>query len=1553
MDEVKASEPVEGLDIAIIGIAGRFPGAGSVGEFWENLVKGVESISFFSDEELLASGVDVKIFREPNYVRARGILQDVDKFDASFFGFFPKEAEDLDPQHRLFMECAWEALENAGYNAEEYDGLIGTFGGVGMNTYILPFLSSRRGAISTAEGYQISIGNEKDFLTTKVSYKLNLRGPSLDVQTACSTSLVATFLACQSLLSFQSDMALAGGATISLPQKSGYSYQEGMILSPDGHCRAFDAKANGTIAGNGVAMVLLKRLEDALQDGDHIYAVIKGAACNNDGSLKVGYTAPSVEGQKHVIADAQFVAGVDPETITYIETHGTGTNLGDPIEISALTQVFKEKTDKKHFCAIGSVKTNIGHLDAAAGAASLVKTALAFEHKKIPPSINFTVPNPKIDFANSPFYVNTELADWEPEGIPRRAGVSSFGIGGTNVHLVMEEAPQQEESGVSRQHQLVLLSARSDTALANARENFVNYLRENPQIKFADAVYTLQVGRKAFNYRMAVVCKSLEDAVNTLSQVDPQRVLVSSHPQKVAEKPVAFMFSGQGAQYVNMGRDLYDSEPVFKEQVDLCCDFLEPVLGLDLRGLLYPPKEQEDAAQKKLSQTSITQPALFVIEYALAKLWMEWGVKPRAMIGHSIGEYVAACLSGVMSLQDALKVVAARGDLMQQMPPGAMLSVHLNEDDLRSFLNDDLSLAAVNAESLTVVSGDFPAIEKLESALKDKDVEFRRLHTSHAFHSPMMDTILAPFADKVREVNLSKPSIPYISNVSGTWITEEQATDPEYYSTHLRNGVRFSQGIGELVEDSDYIFLEVGPGKTLNTLTRRNSTVTPEQVILSSLHHPQESISDEVFILNTLGRIWLAGGKIDWNGFYAQESRHRIPLPTYPFERQRYWMDVDESAFTQGAPDQSKKKKNVNEWFYAPSWKRAVTSPVLVSGGESKKWLLFLDVKEVNSSLAQSLKNGDHFKIVHPGKEYDDSNPDFITINPKSAQDYERLLQRLELDTWIPDRIVHAWSSFGQKDEGLTPATIADAQDRGFKSLLYLVKEFGKSGVTLKIEFVIVTFGVFDTSGDEELYCGNATLAGASRVIPQEYPNIICRLVDLEKEFDVESDLGRIFAEFDAPLSEMVVAYRKKRRWLQTFEPLQFQDKEQPKPRLKENGVYLITGGLGDIGFLLSEFLAKEFKAKLAIVDRVKFPARDEWNKWFIEHGDSDAIAVKINKLNTLEGHGARVLVLNADVADENKMREAIRQVEEKFGGLDGVIHAAGLVGRNATRAIQETRDEECEAQFAAKIYGTANLLHILKDKKLDFVILQSSLSSILGGMGMYAYAAANSFLDAVANLSKRNGMNNWTSVNWDGWEFPKNSTESEIKTSIEEYVIEPKEGLEAFKSIFSHPNYAQIVVSTGDLNQRIRQWVSLESLREKEESEESKIKVSAKHYPRPNLPTPYVAPRNEMEKEIVQMWGELLGIEGIGIHDNFFDLGGHSLLATQLVSRLRDSFKVDLPLRDLFESPTIATLSEIIESSRQLENDKEKKIADAFRMVENLSEEEVKELLKKKNNEN
>ncbi len=893
---MNANEPQE--SIAIIGMAGRFPQARNLEEFWRNLRDGKESISFFKDEPLQWLPIEhAPRADDPRYVRARAVLEKPEWFDAAFFGMNPKEAEIMDPQHRVFLECAWEALENAGCNPDTYEGLIGVFAGASMNTYLLTNLMTNRDLIADYGMFSSLIMNDGDFVPTRVSYKFNLRGPSINVQTACSTSLVAVALAAQNLLGYRCDVALAGGVSITFPSTRGQFHLEGGILSKDGHCRTFDAQASGTVLGDGAGIVVLKRLSDALNDGDRICAVIKGTAINNDGAVKIGYTAPSIDGQAEAIAMAHAEAGFAPDTVSYVEAHGTGTPLGDPIEIAGLTKAFGLDGKRGQFCGLGSVKSNIGHLDIGAGVAGLIKTVLAMQHGEIPPSLHFGTPNPKIDLANSPFYVNSALRPWKSTkaGIPRRAGVSSFGIGGTNAHVALEEAPAPEAATKSRTKQVLVLSAKTSTALDAMTENLAAFFEKNPDANVADAAYTLQVGRKLFGRRRAVVAANATEAVQVLRS----KTAITGGSDS-APGTIAFMFPGQGAQAVDMARELYETESAFRAIVDRCCEVLKPLLSVDLRDILFPSVERAEAAGQLLNQTHITQPAMFVIEYALAQLWMEWGIKPAAMIGHSLGEYVAATIAGVFTLEDALALVAERSRLMQAQPAGAMLAIRQPEEQVKTLLDKNLALAAVNAPGLCVVSGPFDVVKAVEDRLAASAIPSKRLATSHAFHSPMMEPALAPLAKFIRTLKLRKPQIPWVSNVTGKWITPEEAMSADYWTTHLRRTVRFADGVAELVKAGHTVLLEVGPGQTLAGLAKQHpATSGGAATVVASLGRAKTArdangaaSADLSALLQALGELWVAGVSVDWRGgFYRNESRQIAALPTYPFERKRYWIE--------------------------------------------------------------------------------------------------------------------------------------------------------------------------------------------------------------------------------------------------------------------------------------------------------------------------------------------------------------------------------------------------------------------------------------------------------------------------------------------------------------------------------------------------------------------------------------------------------------------------------------------------------------------------------------
>jgi acyl transferase domain-containing protein len=1503
-------------EIAVIGMSGRFPGARNIEEFWHNLRRGVESISFFTDEELEASGVDASALRHPNYVRAKATLDDIDLLDASFFGFNPREAEVMDPQHRIFLECAADALGHAAYNPETFGGAIGVYAGVSMNSYFLTNLSSNHDVVNSVGVFQVMLGNDKDFLPTRVSYKLNLRGPSLSVQTACSTSLVAVHLACQSLLNGECDVALAGGISITVPQKNGYFYQPDGIGSPDGRCRPFDAAARGTVAGNGVGIVVLRRLSEALADGDCIHAVVKGSAVNNDGSMKVGYTAPSVEGQAAAISEALTMAGVTADSISYVEAHGTGTILGDPVEVAALKQVFGAHTHKKGFCALGSVKANIGHLDAAAGVTGLIKAVLALKNRMLPPNIHLDQPNPELGLGESAFYLNTELKEWERGATPRRAGVSSFGIGGTNAHVVVEEAPAGKDSGASRPWQLLLLSARTETALEKSNAELAEHLRRHDGLNLADVAYTLQVGRRVFGSRQMAVCRDLADAADVLETRDAKRLARATHEGQ--GRKVVFMFPGQGAQFADMAKGLFDTEPTFRRHVEYCSERLAPLLGFDLRGVLYPTAAGAAEAAQLLRQTRVTQAALFVVEYGLAKLWMRWGVSPQAMIGHSIGEYVAACLAGVFSLEDALALVAARGRLMSRMSEGGMLAVALPEDEVDPLLAGELSMAAVNGPQACVVSGGHEALGRLEARLAAREVKCRRLQTSHAFHSAMAEPILGEFTEEVRKIKLAAPALPYVSNVTGKWISVEEATDAGYWARHLRQTVRFGDGVGLLHQESDAVWLEVGPGQTLGTLARQQVGRGGARVILSSLARAPEGESDVATALKALGRLWLAGVEVDWAGFYGDERRRRLALPAYPFERKRYWIEARRGNEQGGSETASSRRADPAEWFYTPLWKQTTAPPPVRHEDPAAAgpcWVVFMDDCGVGPPIVRRLKRDAELVFtVEAGNQFGKLDERAYRIDARRGADYEALFDEVLAESQRPLKIVYLWGVTAEDARQPERQFAGEGADAAACGLLHVARTLGGREVPAPVQIELVSNGTQQLTGGDEVRPEKAILLGAAEVIPREYPSITCRSFDLalpsrlkRRQSQVADDL---IADFRTAGAQAPVAYRGNTRWVQAFEPLRPASPLDGPDRIKEGNVYLITHGLRDIGLSLAESLAASAKGlKLVLTRRRAFPARSEWEKW-LARGERDEVSEKINKIRELEARGTEVLILDANVADARQMKEALARAVGRFGSVNGVFHAVTDAGENR---IGEQTPETLVAALRDRLKELLVIAASVKDKKPDFLLLCSPQSSLLGEAGGFLACAERAFLDAYAQRSDGAGDYLTVSVNSDTWHVTETAAapRPDAGSSRAPGVVNaPAEGVQVLRRVLSG-SLPRVVVSRRDLRAAAEQRGLPAEAGQSPEAEQTP--PAGTTHERPDLTSVYVAPGNDAERAIVEVWQEMLGFAPIGVHDNFFELGGHSLLATQLTSRLGACFGVELPLRDVFESPTVAELAEII----------------------------------------
>ncbi|HSS78405.1 MAG TPA: beta-ketoacyl synthase N-terminal-like domain-containing protein [Thermoanaerobaculia bacterium] len=1463
--------------VAIIGMAGRFPGAPTLKRFWENLRDGVESVSFFTAEELALAGVEPSLLADPAYVRARALFAGVADFDAAFFGFTPREAEVMDPQHRVLLECAWEALEDAGQDPDRAGGRTAVYAGSGTSSYLFSNLMPNAELLATVGGLQALLLNDRDFLATRLSYKLNLKGPSVLVQTACSTGLVAVHMASQGLLSGESDLALAGAVSIALPEKEGYLYQEGGITSPDGHCRAFDAAAGGAVVGNGCGVVVLKRLADAVADGDRIYAVIRGSAVNNDGSDKVGFTAPSVEGQAEVITESLLMAGVEPASIAYVEGHGSGTALGDPIEVAALRQAFAAAggTDS---CALGSVKTNVGHLNTAAGMAGLIKTALALENATIPLSLHFERPNPQAEFG--PFHVPTQAQPWPADRSPRRAGVSSFGLGGTNVHAVLEEAPPEEVGSASRPWQLLTLSARTESALDAACRRLADRLEADDR-DLADVAFTLQTGRKAFAWRRALVVRDRAEAVAALRESRGVRGTFEG-----SERPVVFLFPGLGDQAPGMGRELYDSEPVFAAEIDRCAE----ILGTDLRELLFAVPSGGatdvlsrlrrnsaplDGAGQRLARTENAQPAVFAVEYALARLLMAWGVRPRAMIGYSLGEYVAATLAGVLSLEDALRLVAMRAKLIQELPGGAMLAVPLPEAEVQLLLlGSELSLAATNGPHFCVVAGPEGQVGELETTLAGRGAVCLRLSTTHAFHSPMMVPAAAPLTAITRDLPISAPRIPYVSNVTGTWITAADLADPGYWARHMTQPLRFAEGLAELLREPAPVTLEVGPGATLTTLVHQlpGAAVAATASTLGRAGEGEE----QARLLEALGRLWAAGAHFDSAALFAGERRRKVRLPTYPFERQRYWIDPPAPGSAKATETVS--RTDIADWFWTPSWKQ-LPLPATAAQESDGGWLIFLDDTGLGERIAERLR-GEGRAVA--------------TARRGPGLNYAALLKGR------PAHVAHLW--------GVTAGepSFREAQEAGLLSLVLLAQ--AAAGDPMHI--TVVANGLHEVIDGDPVHPAKATVLGAVKVIHQESAGLSCSSVDIGPLSDRLVDQILAEARLGAMVGGSAVALRGRQRWVQDFAPVSLPGVSLPAL----GGAYLITDGLHGAGTALAQYLVTQLDARVAVV----LP-------------DGQEAGAGITRLSPAEPS------------------EVLAAARAALGPIHGVFHTGGaftgglvqLKTAESLLASIEPATRGAEAWLSA-VNAEA--------ERPGFVLLMSSTLAFTGGLGQLDLAAAGTFLDALAQRQVTAGgtrtlVAHWDPYQWHGWLVATAGglaglQPEEVERSLDAWGVASEQSGDALLR-FLASGLPCAVISSREIHGLLAEADAVTA-------ETFLAQVGGLHGGekslRPDLSTLYAAPRNEREEALVTLWEELFGIAPLGVDDSFLELGGHSLLAIQMVTQIRSRFAAELPVTALFESPTVAELAKAVARAKGEESEED--LAALLALVEGLSSEEAAEKL-------
>ncbi|MFK0253888.1 SDR family NAD(P)-dependent oxidoreductase [Streptomyces sp. NPDC090445] len=1349
-------------DIAVIGMAGRFPGAPDLTRFWQRLRAGHDLRTFHTDEELARAGTPEHLVADPRFVKVSAALPDAYVFDHEFFGFTRREGELLDPQQRLMLETAWELLETIGYAGEPGDEAIGVFAGATMNTYLTNVVA-RACDLLSYDGTEIMLTNDKDYLPTRVSYKLGLKGPSVNVQTACSTSLVAVHLAVQSLLTGESDIALAGGVSVVANPYPGYLHQDGMMMSPDGRCRPFDAAAAGTTFGDGVGMVALKRLAEAVEDGDRVLAVVKGSAVNNDGSDKIGYTAPSITGQRAAITEAHAVAGVDGSGIGYVEAHGTATALGDPIEFTALREAFELGGDRRSPCVLGSVKANVGHLAAAAGIAGFIKTVLALQHREIPGHPSFERPHPSMDLAGSGFAVNTLPMAWPRGDTPRRAGVSSFGVGGTNAHVVLEEAPARPPAPSSGDWQLLAVSARTEDTLREQTIGIADALTAPDAPDLADAAYTLRVGRRSFAHRRAVVAADARQAAAAL-------------------------------------RAPASSAPAAPGQVSLLLGEAAPGDFQDLTARLPEVREALRRSRKRLAPPA-GQPELpdFVAHHALATLWTRSGVEPRAVGGQGAMELLAGCLAHVLEPSEALALLAWRAGLAPDAP----------------------------------------------------------------------------------RLTLRPPRIPVLSAVTGTALDESRALDPRHWTEDIWQGDRLAEAFAGPADTGRVLVVGRAPAALRND--PRLLTAEAPPVAEDGGPDPRPATAR---LLQVAGQLWEAGTPVDWTGWHGAQRRRRVALPTHPLHGRELRLRPPSDRGSHG------RSRNPADWIHAETWQRIGPAPA--APALTGHWLVFGDRAGTGDSLASALRTrGASVTVVRQGDGFRRTDAESFTLDPADPAGYGALIDALRSEGPPPDRIVHLWTLDTDPAAPLDADEVEPSLERGLFSVLDLAGNLARVPAAGPIRIVAVTRGLHDVSGGEPVSPASGMVDAACTVIRQESAGIRCRTVDLGPD-DVPADT--LVAELLAD-DEPSVALRNSHRWTPGFAPVPATRLSGPG-RLVPGGVYLITGGLGRIGLTLAEQLARSTGARLVLVGRSAFPAPEAYDPWIAEHGHRDPVSRAIERIRAIEQLGGEVLVGTADVTDADAMSALVDTAQHRFGRINGWFHAAGLPTDQVVRWIDGTDRAGWREVLAPKVTGAMVLRKVFADRPVDFGCMVSSLSSVVGGVGYAGYAAANRFLDALAQRDSRT-----LSVAWEGWAFPESAApagdhRSQAWQEVRQLALTPEEGAEVFDLALRCISHNRLAVSTSDLEHRIRRW--------------TRPSAAARSAPQ-NRP-PRHGTGADLRRTLATLWSEVLRTEVDRFDQSLFDMGGDSLLAVQLARRITDELRTPLTTTDLLENPTIDHLAAHLE---------------------------------------
>ena len=1427
--------------VAVIGMACRFPGAPDIDAYWDLIAGGREAIQTFSPEELAEAGVPVSESGHPDYVPRGSVLDGALDFDPAFFGVSQHDAAVLSPQFRIFLTTVWQALEHAGYPGEPPGESIGVFAGSGDPSYLYPTRD-----LTEPERLQTLVGNGADFLCTRTAYALGLTGPAVSVQTACSTSLVAIAEAVHAIRAGRCSMSLAGGVSFSWPHAQGYRAGEGLIYSKQGHCRPFDSRADGTLFSQGAGVVLLKPLDQAQADGDTIHAVIKGIATNNDGNRKASYAAPSIEGQCDVIRAAIADADVSARDIGYVEAHGTATKVGDPIEIAGLTAAYRDHTADSRFCAIGSVKGNIGHADAAAGVAGFLKIVLALKNRALPPSLHYEKPNPEIAFGETPFKVQTSLEDWGSDST-RTAGLSAFGMGGTNAHAIVQEythTPTKESN--SAPWHLLPLSAHTPEALAATTKRFA------PHPDLAATAFTLQQGRKHFSHRAFSVADPTPGTFHTVSA------------PAFSREPI-FLFTGQGAQYLRMGEALYEAEPVFREALDEC----DRLLPDGLLSWLFP---KEGAENINIHQTHFTQPALFSIMWAQAALWKSWGVTPTAMVGHSIGEYVAATVAGVFTLPDALKTVSLRSKLMQSMEPGAMLGVPADSKQIARLLDKHplLDLAVENAPDLQVLAGPHEAIAAATAALEEKGISARPLKTSHAFHSRMMEPLLEEFISAISGIPLSAPTIPYGSNVTGEMITSGQATDPQYYADQISGTVRFSKNIATLLEqDTDKLFIELGPGTILTGLTSRQLGGTSHAAI-PTLPGPRDHPTAR-YTREALGNAWAHGLEIPWPHAPAQK---RVPLPTTAF---------DEQTFAKPGTEKEESHKPSTPLYHVPTWKEEPLPPLPIPSTPTNPWLLFsrgtlhdrLDFASSDPFIAGAIK-------VRSGDVYKKHGPRRYTIRPGSPEDYQTLIDTIIGEHGVPGGIIHAWS-LGIHRPTKDSESFWSRIDHTAASLTWIAQAFSAHPLAGAVPFNIFTTGIHGRT----LIPENHTLTATAAVIQKEVPGLATKV--LQPGFRRPDSLGALLGD---PSHHPFLAFSQSRWLSRTYTPTALpQESPIGRPLLKTHGSLLISGGLGGLALATAEFLAERYPGTtFFLLARTSSP-------------DTPERIAAVERLRTL---GCTAHVLEADLAKPASIKNAIHRARalSKDGAIDGVIHTAGSLEDGA---IASKDPATFRRVLAAKALGAHTLARALAEGETPprFFVFFSSIASDLGLFGQVDYSAANAYLDGLAATLHRSGTPAY-SLNWPAFR----DVGMAAKTASSVNTISPDTSgidlaAELAQNSLSPAEAGPAILGVLAAAEHPRVTISPLPFRDRQEAATEDGRSSVPHTPTNSK----LAATKDPAEHMLSLWRTQLQNPTLDPADNYFDHGGDSLTAVTLTSKIEQAFGTPVPISYLLGTPTVEGL--------------------------------------------